>query len=520
MNKGLGESSPHLLSPPAGALPYRGVRDFRNAHISGNSSVCETLKKIFAEARTVDARTAGVTALFTDQALLRGAELDALRVRHSSQQGLAADGEFAQRYPLFGVPVFVKENISVKHAPLRCASRILEGYVCPYDATVIKRLEAAGGVIVGYTNMDEFAMGSSTEHSCHGPSYNPYDQTRVPGGSSGGGAIVTALGLSPISLGSDTGGSVRQPAAFCNVYGFKPTYGSISRYGLVAFGSSLDQISPFARTVDDLIQACAVLAGRDALDATSRLADPEFAGLLRSQDSELPKKSRIGIPWDLVRSISTQEVLSGFETFVAGLKADGHSVVDVELSALGIVLPAYYVISSAEASSNLSRFDGLKYGLRLDGKTREEVVKVTRSRCFGNEVKRRICLGTFVLSSGYYDAYYGKAMRMRRFLAEEYAKVFRDVDFVLTPTTPTSAFAIGENMSDPVQMYAGDVLTIPPSLAGLPALSVPIPGFSKRPAGAQIVGALGADAKLLRFAKQAENAGLCGISELRSGGIQ
>jgi aspartyl-tRNA(Asn)/glutamyl-tRNA(Gln) amidotransferase subunit A len=520
MNKDVAIAAPHLLSPPDAALPYRGIHELQNAHSCGEVSVCETIETLLAAVKSADSRTAGVSSLFSERAMSRAAALDALRAKTLEQQQRKVDSEFVRQYPFFGVPIFVKENISVKDAPLRCASRILEGYVCPYDATVIERLESAGAVIVGYTNMDEFAMGSSTEHSCHGPSYNPYDQTRVPGGSSGGGAIVTALGLAPISLGSDTGGSVRQPAAFCNVYGFKPTYGTVSRYGLVAFGSSLDQISPFARTVDDLIQACVVIAGRDVLDATSRMEDPGFVDLLRGRDSEASEKRRIGIPWKLVRSISTQEILSGFEKLVAGLQAQGHTVVDVELSALGMVLPAYYVISSAEASSNLSRFDGLKYGRRLDGKTREEVVKTTRSRCFGNEVKRRICLGTFVLSSGYYDAYYGKAMRMRRFLAEAYAKVFRDVDFVLTPTTPTSAFAIGENMSDPVQMYAGDVLTIPPSLAGLPALSVPIPGFANRPAGAQIVGALGADAKLLRFAKQTEKAGLCGIAELSSGGVQ
>lgn len=520
MNKEFGEVAPHLLPPPPAALPHIGVSELRNAYVRGDFGVCETLERLLVKVHAVDERTAGVSALFTEQALARAAKLDEVRIRFAKERGLSSDGEFSQLYPLFGVPVFVKENISVKDAPLRCASKILEGYVCPYNATVIERLEAAGAIIIGYTNMDEFAMGSSTEHSCHGPSYNPYDQTRVPGGSSGGGAVVTALGLSPISLGSDTGGSVRQPAAFCNVYGFKPTYGSVSRYGLVAFGSSLDQISPFGRSVDDLIHACAVIAGRDVLDATSRLEDPGFADLLRGSEPELPENRRIGVPWGLVRSISTQQILSGFEKFVAGLQASGHTLVDVELSALGMALPAYYVISSAEASSNLSRFDGLKYGRRMDGKTREEVVKVTRSRCFGNEVKRRISLGTFVLSSGYYDAYYGKAMRTRRFLAEEYAKVFRDVDFVLTPTTPTSAFAIGENMSDPVQMYAGDVLTIPPSLAGLPALSVPIPGFEKRPAGAQIVGALGSDAQLLRFARQTEKSGLCGISGLRMGDFQ
>ena len=515
------------LTPPTNAFQYLGVHELANLNLGNsgalrNQSVIAATENLLREIPLADQAIRSVTKLFTKRVRQRSEVLDALR-----------SSGHATNMPLFGVPVLVKENIAVENESLQCASRILEGYVSPYSATVVQRIERAGGIVLGSTNMDEFAMGSSCEHSCHGPTRNPYDLECVPGGSSGGGAAAAAMGFVPVSLGSDTGGSVRQPASFCNVFGFKPTYGVVSRYGLVAFGSSLDQISPFTRTVPDLIEIMSVIAGCDPLDPTTLADDLDFSALrakarqperhfsqsqIKSRNKVLEgaesKNLRVGVPWKLIEACCAKDVVAAFKDFVARIEACGVSAHAIEIPDLAVALPAYYVLSSAEASSNLARFDGLKYGRRSSGVPGDQVVRSSRSSGFGKEVKRRICLGSFVLSSGYYEAYYGKALLIRSLLANRFDELFRNFDFILTPTTPTTAFRLGENMSDPVQMYAGDVLTIPPSLVGLPALSVPVACGGQRSLGIQILGAKKSDVDLLDFALELEMRKICGIDSL------
>jgi aspartyl-tRNA(Asn)/glutamyl-tRNA(Gln) amidotransferase subunit A len=498
-----------LLPPPPGALPFSSMVDLVAAHAGGYAKVSETVENFLGLLPKADAAVKSLTKLFYDSARKQAEQLD-------EQLNGPSSAAPARGLPLLGVPILVKENIAVAGQELRCGSRIMEGYVSPFDSTIVGRLKAAGAVILGSTNMDEFAMGSSCEHSCHGPTHNPYDLSLVPGGSSGGGAASAALGLAPICLGSDTGGSVRQPAAYCNVFGFKPTYGAISRYGLVAFGSSLDQIGPFARSMNDLIQIFRVVAGRDHNDATSiDLAHVLLSGSgfpSQSEESSGGRPTlRVGIPQELIHKVAETPVLNAFNAFQQRIKDLGHKIVEVSLGDLDLALPAYYVISSAEASSNLARFDGLKYGRRVDATRREEAVMAARTQGFGDEVKRRICLGTFALSSGYYEAYYGKAMIARRMLAQQFRDAFETCDVVLTPTAPSLPFALGLNAEDPVKMYANDILTIPPSLVGLPALSVPV-GGGGLPIGMQFVAPHGQDARLLRFALSLESERACGIA--------
>lgn len=365
---------------------------------------------------------------------------------------------------LTGIPIVLKDNIVVKGEHATAGSKILEEYVSPYDATVVKKLKEAGAILIGRANMDEFAMGGSTENSAYGVTKNPHDLTRVAGGSSGGSAAVVAYGGVPVSFGSDTGGSIRQPASFCGIVGLKPTYGAVSRYGLMAMGSSLDQIGPFTHSVEDAEAVFSIISGHDQLDATSVKSKPSV--------SELKKK--IGVPWSFIRRDGIdKEVLSNFEESVEKLKAGGYEVVDISIDHLEKALSVYYVVVFAEISSNMARYDGIRYGMSIPD---ENVIKgyfKTRTDGFGEEVRRRILLGTYVLSSGYYDAYYNKANLVREMLKEEFKKVFEQVDAIAMPTSPIPAFTIGEKSHDPLAMYLADIFTVPVNIVGVPAISIP-----------------------------------------------
>lgn len=366
--------------------------------------------------------------------------------------------------PLCGIPIAVKNNILIKGKRATAASKILETYVAPYDATVIERLREAGAVFVGSTNLDEFAMGSSTENSAFGVTKNPCDPTRVPGGSSGGSAAAVAMGATVAALGTDTGGSIRQPASYCGVVGLKPTYGAVSRSGLIAMGSSLDQAGPLTNSVTDAETIFSIISGKDKKDSTTY-------GSGTYPELERKEKYTIGIPRDFVKDIEsgTEKV---FTSAIERLTAEGHDVVDVAMPLMGKGLAAYYIVMPAEVSSNLARYDGVRFGLHVDGEDLLDDYKKTRAQGFGAEVKRRILLGTYVLSAGYYDAYYGTAEHVRTLMRDELSDIYKKVDLLLTPTTPTSAFKIGEK-SDPLAMYLQDIFTVSANLTGVPALSVP-----------------------------------------------
>ena len=387
--------------------------------------------------------------------------------------------------PLAGVPIAVKDNLCTRGVRTTCASRILAEYIPPYDAHVIEALRASGAVILGKTNLDEFAMGSSNENSAFANVHNPWSLGRAPGGSSGGSACATAAGLAPLALGSDTGGSVRQPAAFCGITAIKPTYGRVSRYGLVAFASSLDQIGPMARSVREASQLLEVIAGHDRRDATS--ADRETGEYLAACDRGV-KGLRVGVVRDLLEGLQDTDVRARVETALSALEADGATLVDVSLPHAKHAVSVYYLIATAEASSNLARFDGIRYGLRVPGEDLADTYTKTRAQGFGPEVRRRIMLGTYALSAGYYDAFYLKAQRVRTLIRRDYDTAFESCDVVCTPTTPTPAFALGEKTGDPLEMYLADIFTLPPSLAGLPAISTPC-GLSREglPIGLQLV---------------------------------
>lgn len=433
-------------------------------------------REIAGRVRLGDLKATDITREALGRAATTGRELNAFITLCESKalaQAATIDAmpaDARSRMPLAGVPIALKDNISYTDYPMTCGSHILEGYVPPYDATVVTRLIAAGAVIIGKTNLDEFAMGSSNENSYFGPVKNPVDPTRAPGGSSGGSAAAVAAGIVPLALGSETGGSVRQPASFCGLFGLKPTYGAVSRYGLTAFASSTDQISPFARSVDDLALVFGVIAGRDENDSTSVAIDhPDFGSL-----SPLNGTLSIGLPKEYAGKGLDPEVGEALESARQVWEGLGHRCVDISLPLTSKAIPTYYVISSAEASANLARFDGVRYGLReRTADALEQMYSDTRAEGFGDEVKRRIMLGTYTLSAGYYDAYYIKAAQVRELMRREFEESFMSVDLIMSPTAPSPAFRLGEKITDPLAMYLSDVFTVPASLAGIPAMSVP-----------------------------------------------
>jgi aspartyl-tRNA(Asn)/glutamyl-tRNA(Gln) amidotransferase subunit A len=412
----------------------------------------------------------------------------------------AAVGHGEDPGPLAGLPVALKDNLCTRGVVTTCSSRILEGWQPPYTATVVERVLEAGGIPIGKTNLDEFAMGSSTENSAFGATRNPHDPSRVPGGSSGGSAAAVAAGFAPLGLGSDTGGSIRQPAALCGVVGMKPTYGRVSRYGLIAFASSLDQIGPFATSVDDAALLLETIWGHDPLDSTSipsvpdALEGTDVAGL------------RVGIVEELTDVDGIQpEVKAAVETAATGLEHAGAKVERVRVPSCVYGLSAYYLIAPAEASSNLARYDGVRYGLRVDGEDVAEMNGRTRAAGFGPEVKRRIMLGTYALSAGYYDAYYGQAQKVRTLIIRDFARAYESFDVLLAPTSPTTAFELGARTADPLAMYLSDVCTIPSNLAGHPGITVPFgTGADGLPVGVQVLAPALGEPVMFRVARAVE----------------
>jgi aspartyl-tRNA(Asn)/glutamyl-tRNA(Gln) amidotransferase subunit A len=456
---------------------------------SGETTAVEVCEAHLERIKAIEPKLSAFNTVTAELALDRARKLDAHR-----QSG-------APLGPLHGVPVAIKDNMCTAGVPTTASSKILRGFVPPYSATVVSRLEAAGAVMVGKTNLDEFAMGSSTENSALGPTLNPWDLTRTPGGSSGGSAAAVASRMVPLSLGSDTGGSIRQPAALCGIVGLKPTYGRVSRFGLMAFASSLDQIGPFTQTVADAALAFQVIGGHDGHDATSSSeAMPDLMAALTGD----VKGVRIGIPRAFLGEGVDAPVLEAFHEAMRTLEARGAKLVDIELPHAGYGIPVYYLIATAEASSNLARYDGVRYGHRTKIEKDDTLLTMyerSRDEGFGPEVKRRIMLGTYVLSAGYYDAYYLKAQQVRTLLRRDFDQAFATVDVIATPTTPTPAFKLGEKTSDPIQMYLNDIFTVSANLTGLPAISVPC-GFSadRLPIGLQLTGRMFDEASVLRAA--------------------
>ncbi|MDO5727508.1 MAG: Asp-tRNA(Asn)/Glu-tRNA(Gln) amidotransferase subunit GatA [Bowdeniella nasicola] len=414
-------------------------------------------------------------------------------------------------HPLAGVPIALKDNMVTRDMPTTCASKILGDWIAPYDATVVTRIRAAGLPIVGKTNMDEFAMGSSTENSAFGPTRNPWDENRIPGGSGGGSAAAVAAGMVPLALGSDTGGSIRQPGAVTGTVGVKPTYGGVSRYGLIAMASSLDQIGPVTRTVADAAALQELIGGHDPADSTS-LQDPvgDLTGAVQTGAGGASDLSgmRLGVVKQLQGAGYEDGVLEQFANTVAQLKAAGATITEIDCPNFDYALAAYYLIMPAEVSSNLARFDGMRYGIRVEPETgpvtAERVMAATRAAGFGDEVKRRIILGTHVLSAGYYDAYYGSAQKVRTLVQRDFATAFDQVDALISPTAPTTAFAFGEKTDDPMAMYLNDIATIPANLAGIPAMSVPVGLADGLPVGFQILAPAREDARMYRIAGAVE----------------
>ncbi len=458
-------------------LNQLSISEFLSRFQRREISARETVQSCLERTRRVDPHI---------HAFLNLNEPDALAQADEADRRLASGADLGQ-FPLLGVPIAVKDVISVKDQPLGCGSKILKNFVSPYDATVIQKLKTAGAVIFGRLNMDEFAMGSSTENSAFGLTRNPWDLTRIPGGSSGGSAAAVAADECLASLGSDTGGSIRQPAALCGCVGFKPTYGRVSRYGLVAFASSLDQIGPFTKTIRDAALLLETISGVDAADSTSVPHPvPHYASMLTGQIKGL----RIGLPKEYMIAGLDPQVEKTVQTALRQLQELGGEIVEISLPHTEYAVATYYIVATAEASANLARFDGVRYGLRVDGADPIELYSKTRGAGFGPEVKRRIILGTYVLSSGYYDAYYLRAQKVRTLIRQDFLKAFEHVDVIATPTTPTPAFKAGEKSEDPLQMYLSDIFTISCNLAGICGISLPC-GFSdspKLPIGLQLLG--------------------------------
>ncbi|APJ05090.1 glutaminyl-tRNA synthase (glutamine-hydrolyzing) subunit A [Silvanigrella aquatica] len=464
---------------------------------SGKSSPKEYLKDLFENIEKLNPELNALTSLQKEYAFAKAEELEATRA--------------TDEHTLFGVPVIIKENIQKLNFPLECASKILKGYKGQFNATAVSSLEKAGAILIGTANMDEFAMGSANEHSAHGVVKNPHDTSRVSGGSSGGSAVACAAGFAPLTLGSDTGGSVRQPAGFCGIFGIKPTYGRVSRYGLVAFGSSLDQISPFARNVTDLDIIMKTMAHEDSKDATC------LKGSYESQLNHVSLKGKkIGVLRSILKEGVDDNVMAEFSKLEENLKKRGVTFVDIEIPSLEHTLSVYYLIACAEASTNLSRFDGIRFGHRAQNT--EDLFDLycrTRSEGFGKEVKRRIMLGTFSLSAGFYDAFYGKAQAVRDLMSRQFDEAFKSVDYIYLPTSPASAFHFGINAFDPIKEYLYDVFTIPANLTGVPAISVPAPVKNGAlPVGLQFMAQRGKDAELIGFAAALEKEHLVATTPL------
>ncbi len=465
------------------------ARAIREEVISGRVSAVEICRAALDRVESANPRLNAFNTIARDRAVASAEAIDRRR----------AAGETMG--PLAGVPVALKDNLCARGLRTTASSKVLDTFVPPYDATVVQRLEAAGAVIIGKTNCDEFAMGSSNENSAYGPARNPWDTTRTPGGSSGGSAAAVAARLVPLALGSDTGGSIRQPAALCGIVGLKPTYGRVSRYGLLAFASSLDQIGPMTTSAADAALALSVFAGADTADATAAPEPvPDFSAALTGSVDDV----RIGVPREFVASGVDADVLAAFDAALEGLQKAGATLVDIALPHAKHAIPAYYLVCTAEASSNLARYDGVRYGHRARGDAESSITTMysrTRDEGFGAEVKRRIMLGTYVLSAGYYDAFYLKAQQVRTLLRRDYDSAFGRVDVVAMPTTPTPAFRIGEKVNDPLQMYLEDIFTVSANLAGLPAISVPCGMTPARlPVGLQLTGRMFDEATLLRVA--------------------
>ncbi|HUF22682.1 MAG TPA: Asp-tRNA(Asn)/Glu-tRNA(Gln) amidotransferase subunit GatA [Vicinamibacterales bacterium] len=446
----------------------------RDRILAGDTSAADVCRDVFARIDAHDGSLHAFQSLMRERALARAEAID----RDPARFRAAA---------LAGVPVALKDNIATRGHVTTAGSRVLDTFAPPYDAHAVERLDVAGAILIGKTTLDEFAMGSSTEHSAFGPARNPWSHDRTPGGSSGGSAAAVAAGFVPLALGSDTGGSIRQPAALCGVVGMKPTYGRVSRYGLFAFASSLDQIGPFARRVGDAAALLEVISGPDPRDMTSSDAAP----VAWNADTPMRPRTRIGVPRAELGAGVDGEVLAAFERALEVLRRRGAVIADVELPSSGAAIAAYYLIATAEASSNLARYDGVRFGARVTAPALDAMYTRTRTAGFGDEVKRRIMLGTYALSAGYHDAYYLRALKVRQAIRDAFARAFASVDLIAMPTSPTPAFALGERVSDPVRMYAADVFTVGASLAGLPAISVPC-GFSSGPPplpiGLQLIG--------------------------------
>ena len=460
---------------------------------AGRRSAAEALEANLAAIAAREAELHAFNLVLADQARADAAAVDAA----------VADGR--DPGPLAGVTIALKDNLCTRGVATTCSSRILEGWAPPYDATVVTRLRAAGAVVVGKTNLDEFAMGSSTENSAFGPTRNPHDPGRVPGGSSGGSAAAVAAGFAEVALGSDTGGSIRQPAALCGVVGLKPTYGLVSRYGLIAFASSLDQIGPFTQTVADAALMLEVIAGHDPMDSTSIAGPP--VQLLDGIDYGV-EALRVGIIDELMNGVEP-EAAAAVEDAARALADAGAKVDRVSVPATIYGLSAYYLIAPAEASSNLARYDGVRYGLRVEGATGDvtSMFAATRAAGFGDEVKRRIMLGTYALSAGYYDAYYGQAQRVRTLILKDFEAAYRNFDVLLSPTTPGPAFELGAKAADPLAMYLSDVCTIPTNLAGHPAVTVPWwPADAALPLGVQVLAPALGEKVMLQVAAAVEAA--------------
>ena len=471
--------------------PFATVVDIAADIAAGKTSAVEVLEQHLARITERESDIHAFNLVTTEQARATAQQVDA-DIKAGKPVG-----------PLAGVPVALKDNMCTRGIETTCSSKILEGWKPPYDATVVTRLQQAGAVMVGKTNLDEFAMGSSTENSAFGPTKNPLDTSRVPGGSSGGSAAAVAAGFAAASLGSDTGGSIRQPASLCGLVGVKPTYGLVSRQGIVAFASSLDQVGPFTHTVADAALMMEVIGGHDPLDSTSL---PQPMPSLTSVLGQGVKGMRIGRLADMPDGCEP-EVLARMDAAYVALQAAGATIVDIALPSLSYCLTAYYLVAPAEASSNLARYDGVRYGMRVETGDLHSMYGATRAAGFGAEVKRRIMLGTYALSAGYFDAYYGKALKVRRLIANDFAAAYQSCDVILTPTSPTVAFPIGEKTSDPLTMYLCDIFTIPTNLAGHAAMSVPFgTGAHSMPVGVQILAPALGEPTMFRVAAELERA--------------